>query len=275
MNEQELTTIVEALLFASDKPLDAQQVVNTLQLSDPLLQVDPEQVDACVDRLNAAYDENGRAFTISYVGGGYTFVTRSHYHKWLQVFQHQNAARKISQAAMESLAIIAYKQPITKPEVDEIRGVDSGYVVRQLLEKNLIEVAGRYDGPGRALLYRTTSVFLQHFGINSVDELPKPREIDDILQDDDMAEHRQLYLDLKSQVEPGGETTAGNGSQAAGENGQEQPEIRQGSQDTGPGSSSSSGRAETNGRQASGNGRQTEGNGRQEDRNGDAGDEES
>ncbi len=102
--------------------------------------------------------------------------------------------------ALEALAIIAYKQPITKPEVDHIRGVDLGYIVRQLLEKDLVEVAGRADRPGRPLLYKTTKNFLKHFGINSVEELPKPREINEILQDDDMSEHRQIMLELKAEL---------------------------------------------------------------------------
>ena len=113
----------------------------------------------------------------------------------MSIFQHENAYRKLSQSAIESLAIVAYKQPITKPEVDQIRGVDSGYILRQLMEKALIEVSGRSDSPGKPLLYTTTSHFLRHFGINSVEELPKPREIEEILKDDDMAEHRQLLLE--------------------------------------------------------------------------------
>jgi segregation and condensation protein B len=111
------------------------------------------------------------------------------------VFQHQNAYRKLSQSAIETLAIVAYRQPITKPEVDQIRGVDSGYVIRQLGEKALIEVSGRANSPGKPLLYRTTKHFLKHFGLNSVSELPKPREIEEILKDDDMAEHRQLLME--------------------------------------------------------------------------------
>jgi segregation and condensation protein B len=85
--------------------------------------------------------------------------------------------------------------------VDDIRGVDSGYMLRQLLEKVLIEVSGRLDAPGRPLLYRTTNHFLEHFGINAIDELPKPREIDEILQDDDMAEHRQFLLDRQLELD--------------------------------------------------------------------------
>lgn len=128
-------------------------------------------------------------------------MTEPKYHYWLSIFQHENAYRKLSQSAIESLAIVAYRQPITKPEVDQIRGVDSGYILRQLMEKALIEVSGRADSPGKPLLYRTTKHFLRHFGINSVDELPKPREIDEILKDDDMAEHRQLLMERQLMID--------------------------------------------------------------------------
>ena len=143
----------------------------------------------------------GMSFRIQPLAGGYTFATQPKFHYWLSVFQHQNAYRKLSQSAIETLAIIAYRQPITKPEVDQIRGVDSGYVIRQLMEKALIEVSGRSDSPGKPLLYRTTRHFLRHFGLNSVNELPKPREIEEILKDDDMAEHRQLLLERQMMME--------------------------------------------------------------------------
>jgi len=202
INGQRFGAVVEAILFASDKPLTAHEiasVITSTELSPPIGEDDVANV---INELNAELEEQGRAFTIQVIAGGYVFATQPKYHSWLEYFQHQNAKRKISPSAVEALAIVAYRQPITKPEVDHIRGVDSGYILRQLLEKDLIEVAGRYEGPGRALLYRTTPVFLQHFGINSIDELPKPREIEEILRDDDMAEHRQLMLELKSELRP-------------------------------------------------------------------------
>ena len=119
----------------------------------------------------------------------------------VKCFQHENAYRKLSQSATETLAIVAYRQPITKPEVDQIRGVDSGYILRQLMEKALIEVAGRGDGPGKPLVYKTSRHFLRHFGLNSVQDLPKPREIEEILKDDDMAEHRQLLMSRQLMLE--------------------------------------------------------------------------
>ena len=202
INGQRFGAVVEAIIFAADKPLTADEIARVITGTELAPPIGEDEVADVINEINSELEEQGRAFTIQIKGGGYTFATQPIYHTWLEHFQHQNAKRKISPSAVETLAIIAYRQPITKPEIDHIRGVDSGYIVRQLLEKQLIEVAGRYEGPGRALLYRTTSVFLQHFGINSIDELPKPREIEEILKDDDMAEHRQLMLELKSDLQP-------------------------------------------------------------------------
>ncbi|HBQ59158.1 MAG TPA: SMC-Scp complex subunit ScpB [Balneolaceae bacterium] len=190
-----LSSVIEALIFASDEPIPASKVREIIVENEEQIEITEETVQDFVDKLNQRYDENGLSFRIQQLGGGFTFVTQSKYHYWLSVFQHENAYRKLSQSAIESLAIVAYRQPITKPEVDQIRGVDSGYILRQLMEKALIEVGGRADSPGKPLLYKTTKHFLRHFGINSVDELPKPREIDEILKDDDMAEHRQLLME--------------------------------------------------------------------------------
>jgi segregation and condensation protein B len=190
-----LSSVIEALIFASDEPITASKIREIIVDNEEQIEITEETVRDFVEKLNLRYDENGLSFRIQRLGGGYTFVTESKYHYWLSIFQHENAYRKLSQSAIESLAIVAYRQPITKPEVDQIRGVDSGYILRQLLEKALVEVSGRADSPGKPLLYRTTKHFLRHFGINSVEELPKPREIDEILKDDDMAEHRQLLME--------------------------------------------------------------------------------
>jgi segregation and condensation protein B len=198
---QEVQAAVEALIFASGEPLDASTIVATLREADEHLEITDQDVDQLVDSINCELLDQHRPYSIEMIAGGYSFVTRTEQHRWLRIIQHRNAARRLSQSAIESLAVIAYKQPITKPELDLIRGVDSGYVVRTLLEKDLIEVAGRAETPGRPLYYRTSETFLQHFGLNSVSELPKPREIEEILKDDDMAEHRQLMLELKAELE--------------------------------------------------------------------------
>ncbi len=190
-----LVSVVEALIFSSPDPISWEHIIAIIQQGDENVQLDKETVAGLVDQLNRRYDENDLAFRIREAGGGYTFATRQRFHPWLSIFQHENAYRKLSQSAIETLAIIAYRQPITRPEIDQIRGVDSGYIVRQLLEKMLIRVSGRADLPGRPLLYKTTDHFLRHFGLNSVDELPRPREIEEILRDDDMAEQRKLLLE--------------------------------------------------------------------------------
>lgn len=201
-----LSSVIEALVFASPEPINAEKICKIITENEEAIELDDEVVDVFIEKLNQRYDENGLAFRIEHVAGGYTFITQKKYHYWLSIFQHENAYRKLSQSAIESLAIIAYRQPITKPEVDQIRGVDSGYIIRQLMEKALIEVSGRADSPGKPLLYKTSRHFLKHFGLNSVQDLPKPREIEEILKDDDMAEHRQLLLERQLMLEEEPET---------------------------------------------------------------------
>jgi len=198
-----LTSVVEALIFSSPEPLPWEKLSEIIQKDEEEILLDEEIVRRIVTRLNERYEENDLSFRIEETGGGFTFVTQPRYHPWLSIFQHENAYRKLSQPAIETLAIVAYRQPITKPEVDQIRGVDSGYILRQLLEKMLVMVSGRADSPGKPLLYKTTKYFLKHFGINSVDELPKPREIDEILKDDDMADHRRLLMERQMELEEG------------------------------------------------------------------------
>ena len=198
-----LSSVIEALIFASDEPISAQKIRTIIVEQEDQIEIDENIVVEFIDKLNERYDEQGMSFRIQPLAGGYTFATQQKYHYWLSVFQHQNAFRKLSQSAIETLAIIAYRQPITKPEIDQIRGVDSGYIVRQLMEKTLIEYLG--DPIVQANLYYTEQqkYFLRHFGLNDVTELPKPREIEEILKDDDMAEHRQLLLERQMMMEYG------------------------------------------------------------------------
>lgn len=198
-----IPAVVEAMIFASQEPVTADEICQALLREDPSLIITSREIDSIVVRLNEAYMESGRSFSLVHRGRGYTFMTDKRFHPWLQYIQHENVSRKISQSAVETLAIIAYRQPITKPEIEQVRGVDSGYIIKTLLEKKLISVAGRRDSPGKPLLYRTSDTFLMHFGISSVEELPKPREIEEILKDDDMAEHRQLLLELRTQLDEG------------------------------------------------------------------------
>ncbi|RMF67684.1 MAG: SMC-Scp complex subunit ScpB [Calditrichaeota bacterium] len=170
-----LKQAVEALIFASDVPLSEQKIAKIVE------DLTPSQVSKLVDELNADYREQGRAFFITKVAGGFQFNTQKDVAPWVKKLYKGRLRPRLSQASLESLAIIAFKQPISRVEIDTIRGVNSGGVLKNLLERNLIAIAGRADAPGRPLLYGTTSEFLRYLGINHISELPKPREIEEIM----------------------------------------------------------------------------------------------
>lgn len=174
------TQIIEALLFASDAPLSAEDLVRG---EDAL---EPEDVVAAVNALRAEYEDAGRAFQIYEIAGGYQLLTRPEYSPHLERFETVPQGTRVSGAALEVLAIIAYRQPLGRMEIEEIRGVGSSHVLRTLQELGLIDVVGRGEGLGRPLLYGTTDRFLEHFGFATLDDLPKPDELPVVL-----AERRQ------------------------------------------------------------------------------------
>ncbi len=184
---QELKEIVEALLFASDEPVTIQTLrvvfddMNREAPESEQLNPTSEHLRGAVDALNSEYEESSRAFRIQALAGGYVFVTEKKFATWVGKLLKEKARRKLSQTAVETLAIIAYKQPITKSDVEFIRGVNADYIMKTLLEKNLATIVGRAHSPGRPLLYGTTPEFLKHFGLNELSDLPKPREIEELL----------------------------------------------------------------------------------------------
>ena len=135
-----------------------------------------------IAEINHELTHSNRPFQILRVGNGYQFCTRREYGELIHHLSKTKAKKRFTQAALETLAIIAYRQPITRPEIDQIRGVASGEVVNSLLEKNIVEIQGRKDAIGKPLLYGTTVDFLKMFGINSLDELPKLRDLEDIAE---------------------------------------------------------------------------------------------
>ena len=169
MDKQEARKIIEALLFVSDKPvsLDA--------LRDVLKDVDPTEVRATIEELNQEYASSGRSFTIKEIAGGFQMLTDPIYSKWISAL-YKRPPDRLTGPSLETLAIIAYKQPITRAEIEAIRGVNVDGVLRTLEERTLIRTKGRMDAPGRPILYATTAEFLQHFGLKSLEELPKLKE---------------------------------------------------------------------------------------------------
>lgn len=136
-----------------------------------------EEVSSAIDKLIQRYLDDKFAIEIVEIGGGFRFMTKGAFHQTVSIHLKQNTHKKLSKAALETLSIIAYKQPVTKTEVELIRGVNSDFSVQKLLDKELIEITGRSDGPGRPLIYCTTSKFIDYFGLRSIEELPKLKEL--------------------------------------------------------------------------------------------------
>ena len=159
--------VVEALLFASDAPLEAERIREVLDLE--------AVADArlLVDELRARYEEQNRALTITEVGGGYRMVTRPDLAPWLVRLARARTRVRLSRASLEALAIVGYKQPVSRPEIDAIRGVNSEGVLESLMERRLVRIAGRKEAPGRPFLYETTREFLVAFGLRDLRDLPK------------------------------------------------------------------------------------------------------
>lgn len=173
---------VEALIFASDVPLRPEDVARAYgEVTGTEHTV--AEVEEAVGRLNAAYRTGGRAFRIQRWAGGLRMATVEEVHPFVSALFEDDEAKRLSRSLLETLAVIAYKQPVTRPEVDHVRGVNSDYALRQLLERDFVTIAGRGEGIGRPLLYATTDRFLEQFGLDALDALPTPREIEDLLAD--------------------------------------------------------------------------------------------
>ncbi len=189
------TSVIEALIFASDEPISAVEIVKAIkEIDGEDTEIKPNDVHKTVEELNKIYDESGRSFSILNIAEGYIFGTKTDHAKYVGYLSNEKSKRRLSNAALETLAIIAYKQPITKPEIETIRGVNSDYMINTLLEKNLITIKGRADTVGRPLLYGTTDNFLMYFGLSSLKDLPKPREIEEIMKDEDFQEQKRKIM---------------------------------------------------------------------------------
>lgn len=179
----EISTIIphiEALVFASDKPLTAPEVTEYVNNALGFIEdrASLEQVESAIEGIKEKYDSEFYAFELKQSGGGWQFLTKPEYHKTVALINGDKFIKKLSTASLETLAIIAYKQPITKSEIESIRGVNCDYAVQKLLEKDLVIISGRNeDAVGKPLIYSTSKSFMDYFGINSADELPKINEV--------------------------------------------------------------------------------------------------
>ncbi len=189
-------SVIEALIFSSDDVINSVEIIKAIKAIDgEEIQITHNDIEESIDLLNKNFEEYNLSIRILRIANGYLFATTKDYSKYVGYLSSEKSKRRLSQAALETLSIIAYKQPITTPEIESIRGVNSDYILNTLLEKNLVTISGRAESVGRPLLYSTTIEFLKYFGLNRIEDLPKPREIEEIMNDEDFIEQkRKIFM---------------------------------------------------------------------------------
>ncbi|MCB7129749.1 MAG: SMC-Scp complex subunit ScpB [Candidatus Brocadiales bacterium] len=167
---KEMGPVIEALLFATNQPLTANKLTE-------IIGDGKGKIVETIEQLRKDYDDTGRAFQIEEIAGGYLLLSRQQYHPWIARLEKKTQESKLSPAAMETLSIIAYKQPILRSTIEAIRGVESSQMLRSLMDKGLAKVVGKDETLGRPLLYGTTKRFLEYFGLRSLRDLPRTLEL--------------------------------------------------------------------------------------------------
>ncbi len=200
---------IEALIFASEAPVTVKEMQAALKEA---FEADfkAEEIEEAIERLRQKYADEAFAFEVVPIAGGYQFMSKGAYHPIIGVWLKQRMKKRLSRAALETLAIIAYKQPVAKSEMEKIRGVSCDYSVQKLLEKELVTIVGRGEGPGKPLLYGTSEKFMDYFGIKDIGDLPKPKDFK--TPDSEIGEQAPI------------EEEVANGAPAAGESPAETPQ---------------------------------------------------
>ncbi len=198
--------IIEALIFISENPLKPAHINEIFKGEDyQQVEMSEDLAKQLLESIAEKYEASESPWELRRIGGGYQFLTRKEYFPYLKSAVLHRNHRKLSRVALETLSIIAYRQPVTKTEIEFIRGVNCDYAIQKLLDKNLIEIAGRSDAPGRPLIYKTSAFFFEYFSINNINDLPKLQEI--TIDEDEYQKQFQTFLeeneDLKSHVEEG------------------------------------------------------------------------
>jgi segregation and condensation protein B len=168
----EVKRIVEALLFAVQEPISVRKISEIIEGTEA------KEIREVIQQLWEEYDTHDRVFQIEEIANGFQLLSRPEYHEWISKIRKKSGESKLSQQALETLSIIAYKQPIIRAEIEAIRGVQSGQMIRTLIEKGLVKITGRDEVLGRPLLYGTTTKFLDHFGLKSIKDLPKVEDLE-------------------------------------------------------------------------------------------------
>jgi segregation and condensation protein B len=195
MNRSHSTEILEALLLVTDRPLPASRLATVLPVKE-------HEVEGLVHELNSAYEASGRVFRIRNVAGGYRLYTEPEFESYVEALAVVTREARLSQAALETLAVVAYRQPVSKNDVEFVRGCDCDGVLRTLLSRRLVAIKGRSEAPGRPLLYVTTERFLEYFGLANLSDLPDWTEIT-ALVGEDAAGRRLTLVRSSEQAESG------------------------------------------------------------------------
>jgi len=170
MTKEEAKRIIEALLFATNKPVALTEIAEVLEGFDTVA------IRGIINELNSEYQGQNRSFSVAEIAGGFQLIADTYYAPWVKKLITKEKTQRLSMPALETLAIIAYKQPLTRSEIETIRGVNIDGIIENLLEKNLIKTSGRREAPGRPFVYTVTDGFLTHFGLKSLEDLPKLKE---------------------------------------------------------------------------------------------------
>jgi len=181
LSDEEMTylPIIEALVFSSESPLPLTKIREII----PGLA--PKQINSIIEYLNEQYRQGGRSYEIREIAGGYQMFTMPEFAAFVDKLFQEKQQSRLTQKALETLAIVAYKQPVTRHEIEEIRGVNVDGVMKTLMSRSLVTISGRAQAPGSPFLYKTTRKFLDYFGLKSLDDLPKLKEIDELIDVDD------------------------------------------------------------------------------------------
>ncbi len=197
---EHLSQHIEALIFATEAPVSSDEIRKCLQETFET-KFKKEDIEEAIKNLQNRYSADDSAIEIVEIAGGFQFLTKAAFHTPVGTFLKQTAKKRLSRAALETLSIIAYKQPVTKSEMEKIRGVSCDYSIQKLLEKELVSITGRSEGPGRPLLYGTSQKFMDYFGLKSIKDLPKPKDFKE--PESEIGEQAPIEEEVEA-VAPGG-----------------------------------------------------------------------
>jgi segregation and condensation protein B len=172
---EDIEQYIEALIFVSEQSIRSEEIIYCLQAAFSQ-DFTEDEINLHIQHISEKYNDKKFAIALVKVNNGYQFLTKKNYHQVISLLQLQRSKKKLGQAALETLAIIAYKQPVTKPDIEQIRGVNCDYSIQKLLEKELITIVGKSEAIGKPTLYGTSNIFMDYFGINSINELPQIKE---------------------------------------------------------------------------------------------------